>query len=139
MLIQGHTSTDSASPWPSAADHIARADANATLAERLADDGEFAWASTIVFYSALHDVCALLAERNGIATDGLRHIDIEAKLDKHHPGITARYLALAGESRRCRHIPHHDADRVSYRRVRNGLKAVRDYYARARAGKVPGV
>jgi hypothetical protein len=120
-------------------DHDARAAENEGLAGDLASKGNFRWASVLVFYAALHHVSATLAELNGVATDALTHMTTQYKIDQLHPAIYSRYLALYGESRRCRYIAHHEADADSYRRQQQHLKAIRDYCERARSGSIRGI
>ena len=54
-------------------EHMAQAHRNRTLAERLADDGDFEWAVTALFYAALHLIQAYaIAEGFDIGTHAER-------------------------------------------------------------------
>jgi hypothetical protein len=119
-------------------EHLARASANRTLADRLRSEGEANWAVTVYFYEALHHASALLA-RSGINTEALDHITMEAKLDKLYGAITSRYLSLQGMSRRARYVPGHSADDGAVRRARQHADAVADFVRRVLAGNVPGL
>lgn len=88
-----------------------------------------------MFYAALHEVCALLGDL-GIDTEALSHIETEAKLDKHYPGITSRYLSLQGMSRRARYLPSHQADDGACRRAAQHYEYIADFGRRAREGQI---
>lgn len=98
-------------------------------------EGEYNWCVTVTFYAALHEACALLSDL-GIDTEALSHVVTEAKLDKHYPGITSRYLSLQGMSRRARYFPSHQADDETCRRAVRLYEHIADYGQRVRAGEV---
>jgi hypothetical protein len=118
--------------------HLSRARSNLDLATRLRREREYNWAVTITYYAALHEVCALLSGL-GIDTETLSHIETEAKLDRHFPGITSRYLSLQGMSRRARYLATHVADDDTCRRASQLYDYINDFGVRVRGGSIAAI
>lgn len=89
---------------PTVAEHIAKAEANLALYEKLLADGEFCWAATVLFYAAVHlGRGAAVAKGFGPFTS---HYDFETRL--HHemkvPGnIWNAYRELKDEAESARY------------------------------------
>jgi hypothetical protein len=116
----------------------AKAAANWTLAQKLANDGHHDWATTVAFYTALHEVNALLA-RAGKYTDDMDHPVRQYFLRRAHPAIETRYNTMFANSIRARYEVAFVADAASYERQVKLLDDVRDYVSRVMADLVPGV
>ena len=114
-----------------------RAESDWVLAQMLAEQGQYNWAITAAFYSALHHVNALMVRADRY-TDDLDHPVREAFLNVH-PAIQSRYAAMLGKSIRARYVVGWTADKEAYDYQVRHLDAVRDYVTRVMEGKVPGV
>jgi uncharacterized protein (UPF0332 family) len=116
---------------------LARAESNRSFAERLVDDGSHNWAVTAFFYSAVHEINALLLPGGHDVRKG-SHIDTEYRLSERHPAISGRYKQLKSMSCRTRYWPDYEADANDTNHARTQLAEISDYCRRIREGKVPG-
>ncbi len=116
----------------------AKAESNWVLAQELAVQGRYDWATTLAFYAALHHVNALLV-RAGKYTDDMDHPVRQEFLHAKHPAIETRYSAMLGKSIRTRYEVSFVATAESYSYQVRHFEAVRDYVTRVMEGTVPGV
>jgi hypothetical protein len=115
-----------------------RSDADWTLAQRLALQGDYNWATTVAFYAAVHQVNTLMV-RVAAYRDDLTHDKRQKFLADNYVGIELAYANMLGKSVRTRYEVGFVADEDFYRRQVRLLEKVRDYVERVLAGKIPGV
>lgn len=120
-------------------DCLARADANLTLAKKLADEGHYNWAVTVTFYAAVFDVNRMLARSKQYSDDEMDHPTRNAYVRDNHGAIDNAYGLMLGDSIKCRYFAGHQADRSAFERQMKKYEHVRDYIDRALGGKIPGV
>ena len=115
-----------------------RSDADWVLAQRLASEGVFNWATTVAFYAAVHLVNVLLV-RAGKYTDDMTHDKRQRFLAESFSAIELTYANMLGKSVRTRYEVGFVADADSFNRQVKLFNLVRDYVERVQAGTIPGV
>ena len=103
---------------PSLDEHLQAGGANEHLSQRLAEMGEFGWAITCLFYSALHMIEAQLL-RLGIVSANHRQRDLYIRRDPDLSSILRPYALLKRESENARYecITYSARDVTRLRRV----------------------
>lgn len=116
----------------------ARGEADWELAQALAAQGHYGWATTLGFYAALHHLNALMVRGNAYSDD-MDHPSRQAWLGRKHPAMETRYANMMGKAIRTRYEVNFVASEGYWEYQMRAFHDVRDYVTRVLADQVPGV